>query len=186
MDIKPIATEYKGYKFRSRLEARWAVFFDAIGANWKYEAEGFDLGGIWYLPDFQIESDRYITYIEIKPSIPDADEIEKDIKLAYGKQNVVAMLIGDPFDNFHNITKSFVFTPDGDFHHANTLEKMVLVGAIRIHHYLEITQKYFPVPDEKISDFSKYVYSMPEFINCLKASDKSRHARFEHGETPHA
>ena len=27
--IKPIETNYKGYRFRSRLEARWAVFFDA-------------------------------------------------------------------------------------------------------------------------------------------------------------
>ena len=52
MDIKPIETVYSGYKFRSRLEARWAVFFDACGVNWEYEPEGFDLGdGLWYLPD---------------------------------------------------------------------------------------------------------------------------------------
>lgn len=25
-----IETEYKGYRFRSRLEARWAVFFDTL------------------------------------------------------------------------------------------------------------------------------------------------------------
>lgn len=31
MDIKPIETHYNGYRFRSRLEARWAVFFDALG-----------------------------------------------------------------------------------------------------------------------------------------------------------
>ena len=30
--IKPIQTRYKGFNFRSRLEARWAVFFDAIAA----------------------------------------------------------------------------------------------------------------------------------------------------------
>ena len=29
--IQVIETAYKGYRFRSRLEARWAVFFDAIG-----------------------------------------------------------------------------------------------------------------------------------------------------------
>lgn len=51
--IKPIQTEYKGYLFRSRLEARWAVFFDACGVKWEYEPEGFDLGnGLYYLPDF--------------------------------------------------------------------------------------------------------------------------------------
>lgn len=43
MDIKPIETLYKGYRFRSRLEARWAVFFDALGLKWEYEKEGFDL-----------------------------------------------------------------------------------------------------------------------------------------------
>lgn len=52
-NIKPIETIYKGYRFRSRLEARWAVFFDACGVEWEYEPEGFDLGdGICYLPDF--------------------------------------------------------------------------------------------------------------------------------------
>ena len=30
-EIKAIQTEYNGYLFRSRLEARWAVFFDACG-----------------------------------------------------------------------------------------------------------------------------------------------------------
>src|SRR5690554_2014592 len=56
--IKAIQTRYKGYHFRSRLEARWAVFFDALGLEWEYEPEGFDLGnGVWYLPDFKIKVD---------------------------------------------------------------------------------------------------------------------------------
>lgn len=51
--IKAIQTRYKGYRFRSRLEARWAVFFDALGITWEYEKEGFDFDGIdYYLPDF--------------------------------------------------------------------------------------------------------------------------------------
>ncbi len=53
--IKAIETRYKGYRFRSRLEARWAVFFDALGLAWEYEPEGFDLGEAgWYLPDFRV------------------------------------------------------------------------------------------------------------------------------------
>ena len=32
--LKPIQTEYGGFLFRSRLEARWAVFFDACGVDW--------------------------------------------------------------------------------------------------------------------------------------------------------
>lgn len=53
MTIKAIQTRYKGYHFRSRLEARWAVFFDALGLEWEYEPEGFELpDGTRYLPDF--------------------------------------------------------------------------------------------------------------------------------------
>jgi hypothetical protein len=39
--MRPIETKYKGCRFRSRLEARWAVFFDALGIRWWYEPEGF-------------------------------------------------------------------------------------------------------------------------------------------------
>lgn len=55
-EIKPIETIYKGYRFRSRLEARWAVFFDALGVDWEYEPEGFELpSGRRYLPDFRVK-----------------------------------------------------------------------------------------------------------------------------------
>lgn len=65
MDIKPIETQYKGYRFRSRLEARWAVFFDALGVKWEYEKEGFDLGEHgWYLPDFWLPEQE--TWVEVK------------------------------------------------------------------------------------------------------------------------
>lgn len=51
--ITAIQTEYKGYRFRSRLEARWAVFFDACGVEWEYEPEGYECSnGVRYLPDF--------------------------------------------------------------------------------------------------------------------------------------
>lgn len=50
--IKAIETFYKGYHFRSRLEARWAVFFDTLGINWKYEEQGYEKDGDRYLPDF--------------------------------------------------------------------------------------------------------------------------------------
>lgn len=51
MQIKE--TRYSGITFRSRLEARWAVFFDKLGLKWEYEPEGFQLDqGVGYLPDF--------------------------------------------------------------------------------------------------------------------------------------
>ena len=64
--IKPIETVYNGYRFRSRLEARWAVFFDALGIDWEYEYEGFDLDGEWYLPDFFLPSSMF--FVEVKPA----------------------------------------------------------------------------------------------------------------------
>lgn len=64
--IKPIETVYNGYRFRSRLEARWAVFFDTLGIKYEYEPEGFELdGGYKYLPDFYLPEME--TYVEVKP-----------------------------------------------------------------------------------------------------------------------
>ena len=55
MTIKPIETLYRGHYFRSKAEARFAVFLDCLGVKWDYEPQGFDLGnGLKYLPDFKI------------------------------------------------------------------------------------------------------------------------------------
>ena len=80
-DIKPIETFYKGYRFRSRLEARWAVFFDAAGIQYGYEPQGYKLSdGTCYLPDFFLP--EFKAYVEIKPSsISYKDEKEAKDKL---------------------------------------------------------------------------------------------------------
>ena len=62
--IKAIETTYKGCRFRSRLEARWAVFYNALGIQWQYEREGFDCDGFFYLPDFYLPVQRY--WIEVR------------------------------------------------------------------------------------------------------------------------
>lgn len=81
--MKPIETVYCGYRFRSRLEARWAVFFDALGVKWEYEPEGYDLGDAgWYLPDFWLPD--YSAFIEVKPVNPNPDELLKMRRLAQG------------------------------------------------------------------------------------------------------
>jgi hypothetical protein len=41
--MRPLPTRYAGHRFRSRLEARWAVFFNALGVTWHDEPEGFEL-----------------------------------------------------------------------------------------------------------------------------------------------
>jgi hypothetical protein len=67
--IQPIPTRYAGYHFRSRLEARWAVFFDTLRISWEYEPEGFQTSLGWYLPDFHIRvpDDSYPYWFEVKP-----------------------------------------------------------------------------------------------------------------------
>ncbi|WP_250029758.1 hypothetical protein [Paractinoplanes maris] len=53
MTFKPIETHYAGCRFRSRLEARWAVFLDHLDIRWEYEPQGYTLpSGANYLPDF--------------------------------------------------------------------------------------------------------------------------------------
>lgn len=76
MPLQAIQTSFNGHLFRSRLEARWAVFFTALGIDYRYEPEGFDLGGgVKYLPDFYLPKQR--TWIEIKPVVPSGRDAVK-------------------------------------------------------------------------------------------------------------
>ena len=68
--IKAIQTEYNGYKFRSRLEAKWAVFFDTANIKYEYEPEGYeDENGKRYLPDFYLPD--FDMYVEVKRDTED-------------------------------------------------------------------------------------------------------------------
>lgn len=62
LEIKAIPTYYKGIRFRSRLEAAWARFFDLLVWRWDYEP--FDLPG--WTPDFVIAENSTIL-VEVKP-----------------------------------------------------------------------------------------------------------------------
>ncbi len=97
--MKAIQTIYKGRRFRSRLEARWAIFFDSIDIGWEYETEGFELGNTKYLTDFRIQSfgaNKVDLYVEIKPNKPSIEEIEKCFKVATGTNTSVALICGTP------------------------------------------------------------------------------------------
>lgn len=82
--IKAIETHYAGCRFRSRLEARWAVFLEHMHIEWQYEAQGFECGPrvslttgseawpTWgYLPDFWLPEQK--TFIEVKGSLTDGE-----------------------------------------------------------------------------------------------------------------
>lgn len=83
-EVKAIETVYNGYRFRSRLEARWAVFFDALGVKYEYEPEGFELpSGKRYFPDFRIKcygtrgeydpGHPFDLYVEVKGNVTQED-----------------------------------------------------------------------------------------------------------------
>jgi len=60
--MRAIPTVYRGVRFRSRLEATWAAFFDLVGWEWRYEP--IDLAG--YIPDFVLYRPGPIL-VEVKP-----------------------------------------------------------------------------------------------------------------------
>lgn len=72
LSIPALPAEYAGVTFRSRLEARWAYYFDLIGCPWQYEPQGFALEAGNYCPDFQCND----FYVEVKPT-------ESDLIVAY-------------------------------------------------------------------------------------------------------
>lgn len=105
MHPRAIETRYKGYRFRSRLEARWAVFFDALGLRWEYEPEGFELpGGVRYLPDFRIRGvfGNHDVWVEIKGAPAGVGDMQK-VKLL-SRTAPVVLCTGLPGDD---VVKAF-------------------------------------------------------------------------------
>jgi hypothetical protein len=111
-NIRPIPTAYGGYQFRSRIEARWAVFFTQMQFRWRYEDDGWPLPGGWYLPDFLLllSGERGL-WVEIKPhGVPESDAVAKCAELASGHGWPVYLVCGAPqVEEF----RWYRFAPDG-------------------------------------------------------------------------
>lgn len=95
-----IQTHYNNLFFRSRLEARWAVFFDVLGIRYEYEPEKFQCGDLRYIPDFflpQIGSwnSEFGTFFEVKGTRPDDEGLRKAVELEKQVRASVAVAIGD-------------------------------------------------------------------------------------------
>lgn len=159
--IKPIETRYKGFRFRSRLEARWAVFFDHLDLDWEYEYEGFHIeSSTPYLPDFLLKDDGKFpdVWVEVKPQKPmTKKESERYYQvgksLAYSANNAGFLVtMGDPLD-----ANAFLF---GSFGGEKKLGP--LVG----------------------SDFMNFflLKSKNDPERIFSAATAARSARFEHGE----
>lgn len=95
--MKVIETLYHGHLFRSRLEARYAVFLNTLGEQWLYEDQGFDLDGDKYLPDFWLPVRQ--TFLEVKGKYPNKREIRVARKLQFFTGHDVLICYGLPQEN---------------------------------------------------------------------------------------
>ena len=183
--MKAIETVYNGYRFRSRLEARWAVFFDAMGIKYEYEPEGYNLPRKQrYLPDF---------------FFPEQDGIGKDWSNTFGevkpyagvKQDIIEFILKKDAKKLCSLIKMF----NGKY------RGILLDGPPDFHWYISIEyeDKEFTFIDEAFLLWQAgredrfYVYSgcdRDEFDSgdfdkrYVHGVYKSRQARFEHGGKP--
>jgi len=93
--IEALPTHWNGIEYRSRLEARWAIFFDRIGVKHQYEAEGFWLPSGKYLPDFWLPETNGGCWIEVKGQSPTDREELLCAELAEGTGQQVFLAYGN-------------------------------------------------------------------------------------------
>jgi hypothetical protein len=88
-NLRSIETFYDGHRFRSRLEARWAVFFRELAIPYEYEPEGYKLSSGFYLPDFWLP--RQDCWFEVKPAQPTEEEVAlaRDLGEITGKRSLI-------------------------------------------------------------------------------------------------
>ena len=90
--IRAIETQFDGHRFRSRIEARHAVFLKTLGIPYEYEKEGYQIGRLRYLPDFWLPQQQ--CWLEVKPTSPTYNEEEKAAGLAAGTGHPVFIAFG--------------------------------------------------------------------------------------------
>lgn len=176
-EIRAIETYYNGYRFRSRLEARWAVFFSATGLEYEYEIEGFEMEGIKYLPDFYIP--RIDRWFEIKGQQLTIKEIQKCEQFCYRKDNEnikFSVLIGAPaLEEYKNESTSILGISEFTWEWPSQIypkdTRILAKGLVKEEYYSRFIPAIWKTPD--ISD--------GQLIQAVK---ESRKARFEFGESP--
>jgi hypothetical protein len=159
--LRAIPTFYRNYRFRSRLEARWGVYWDALGVEWDYEPEGYDLDGTRYLPDFWLKSVQMWAEIKAVPFTP--EEKRKCAVLARLSRHPVLMLDGLPEWREY---LAFQLGHEGD--------ELFQVGYHLSDEYVQTEQRFFWMPSG-LEEPSERV---------LAAVAAAKQARFEHGEAP--
>ena len=185
--FKPIETSYAGCRFRSRLEARWAVFFDSLKIDWEYEPEGYVLrDGTRYLPDFWLP--QVGMFAEVKPHKgPDRnmcgftwEDMEKCFALSVGTRNPVLMCDGTPraVDYFTVGPLAGYVTP-AEYRDLEQEWMFVHYDLLNINQYHLSENRFFSEDIDTIYVFLRH----QEVEDCFGAVAKARSARFEYGES---
>lgn len=96
--MKALQATYNGQKYRSRTEAKWALFYRTVGIEYDYELEALDLDGLTYVPDFFLHPFR--AWNEIKGEIINDQAgllmLEKCTRLARQSNRPVILNFRDP------------------------------------------------------------------------------------------
>lgn len=176
--MKVIQTRYAGCHFRSRLEARYAVFLDQLDIKWEYEPEGFDLFTGWYLPDFLLpDIGRRGSWLEIKrdsiPGMSNDDPRWTEMSVVTGKPVFVAHGLprhGEDLEDNHRIEIIDAgWDTDYAFCYCHVCDKIGLQFAGR---------------DERICAHGGDAdHQSGNDQRILDAYDFARSARFERGDT---
>ena len=162
-----------GYRFRSRLEARWAVFFGALGIDWEYEKEGYDLGNTgFYLPDFWLPQVKM--WAEVKPEKLNDTERRKCEVLAQETDHPCLMLIGVPENKAYEAISYAVTDGGWPGEYEGVSDGWALTSYVLTAHRLREGRFYWCL---SISDTD-------HFSDTENAVNAARSARFEHGEQP--
>lgn len=212
--MKAIETIYNGYRFRSRLEARWAVFFDEMGIKYEYEPQGYRLDdGKCYLPDFYLPDLSY--FVEVKGKNDHlAEDINRISEFVREYKTAIIVLSQIPYDKeakglywFPVIWYSAQYSRWGYGRHACFMVSDDCKGYIgddfavgREKRWQFEFESYHRTSDwiyEEIqaisgADLEDYdeedeTYALKDcydFSLVEKALLKARQARFEHGEKP--
>ncbi|WP_354643893.1 hypothetical protein [Kitasatospora camelliae] len=115
MAITPIETKYAGCKFRSRLEARWAVFFDTLGIKWQYEPQGYVVNGKPYLPDFRLPDLK--AFVEVKGDATKLDfKVLTDLAEKSPRDTLFVLILGEiPAHEENTLPTHAMFSPVFDW-----------------------------------------------------------------------
>ncbi len=72
--------EYRGIVMRSTLETAFARHLDELGIPWRYEPTMFGPRGRGYVPDFELRLGDRRCYVELKPTIRQAEAAKRRVR----------------------------------------------------------------------------------------------------------